>query len=240
MDNEGKLQSILDWPDRFYCERAKCDIKLSVCIGRQKANTQRRPFEVAPFGICEDCRQGQKNREGEHSFPEGIRPKRGKGERKEDCNRYGECLSFVAKRDWKTWNCEECPTSKGAENMETEKPDRIVNTRICEDCGKEPTIRPTSPYCPRCTGKRGNQNRKPGRKARKGRAVKRRDPGQCQRSDRGAIVPLRPDLEVLVSFSRHPEILDRLKALAEKEIRPLDLQVIYLLKKSLIEEQETS
>jgi len=42
-------------------------------------------------------------------------------------------------------------------------------------------------------------------------------------------------LEVRISFSKFPELLDGLKAMAEKEIRPLDLQMIYLLRKGLEE-----
>jgi hypothetical protein len=35
-------------------------------------------------------------------------PKKGKGERNMDCNFYGACLDFAAKKDWKDFHCDKC------------------------------------------------------------------------------------------------------------------------------------
>ena len=115
--------------------------------------------------------------------------------------------------------------------MPTGGSEKVANTRICEDCKSKPTMHSNHPLCASCLAKRSNSSPNRGRKARnkrkRGNAAEGKDPREISR--------LRPDLEVRISFSKFPELLDGLKAMAEKEIRPLDLQMIYLLRKGLEE-----
>ncbi len=234
MDQGGQLQGIVDLPGFFHCERANCDLKISACIGRQEANAQRHPFEPIPYAICQDCQKGKGYLVQAEPFPEGTKPKRGKGQRKSDCDLYGKCLDFAAKRDWKSWNCYGCPVIEGVKAMPTEDGiAKVVNTRICEDCKSKPTIHSNHPLCASCMAKRSNSSPNRTQKAQERR--KRKHATEDKR--KVEISRPRPDLKVLISFSQHPEILDALKAAAEREIRPLDLQVIYLLKKGLEEVQ---
>ena len=51
---------------------------------------------------------------------------RGKGQRNINCPRYDECLSFAAKQDWPSFNCEGCPEykPKGLDRPKAEKPEK--------------------------------------------------------------------------------------------------------------------
>lgn len=233
---QDSLSDIVSLPEYFECEKNHCRTRIQVCLGRRKANSERRGFESYPFGECLDCGQGEENGKFEGSLLNEAKPRRGNGERNLDCSFYGECLSLVSKRNWQSWKCDECPVYReGKGDMHLEAVSK-ENTRICEDCQERKTIRPSSPFCARCMGKKGNENRKPGRKERKKGPAKGKTTGECQRPDKGEIVSPGLDLEVLVSFQRFPDVLEGLKALAEREIRPLNLQVIYLLKKALKQE----
>ena len=55
-----------------------------------------------------------------------ARLSRGKGQRDIDCPRYDECLSFAAKQDWPSFNCECCSEykSKGLDRPKAGKPEK--------------------------------------------------------------------------------------------------------------------
>ena len=91
-----------------------------------------------------------------------ARPSKGQGNRFLECRLYDECLDVAGLRNWKAWNCEECDLYKSIfgkkasgnelKDMST-IPEKEENTRICEKCGKNPTIQPNSPLCASCIGK---------------------------------------------------------------------------------------
>ncbi len=55
-----------------------------------------------------------------------ARLSKGKGQRDIDCHRYNECLSFAAKQDWPSFNCEGCPEykPKGLDRPKAGKPEK--------------------------------------------------------------------------------------------------------------------
>lgn len=42
----------------------------------------------------------------------------------------------------------------------------------------------------------------------------------------------RPNMTVSIDFDKHPHVLKQVSDLADREIRPLDLQIIYILKRN--------
>lgn len=180
-----------------------------------------------PFVGCEGCVQGAKNQLLEKN---GVvmNPKRGKGERKLDCDSYKACLDLAAKEDWKTFNCESCSFFKHEMKEESTTPEKEESMRICEECGKNPTIQPSSPLCASCIGKKAWKNKKAkneGSGEPKKKKIKYKD--EPQKPQKGL------DTALTIEFGKHVSILREVEKLAEEEVRPVDLQVIYILKKYL-------
>ena len=100
--------------------------------------------------------------------------------------------------------------------------------RICITCGLKPTISDSCPFCPSCMRKKSMESRK-GKTA----------PVQARRKEtkndkhHAEKVPLSENSAVNIDFGRFPLILKQLQNLADEEIRPFDLQVIYILKHHL-------
>jgi len=222
---EDQAGKILGHPEYFYCEKAKCKLRLDVCLGRQKANEQRRAFDPTPFLICENCQQGAENKllAGATRPMEPSKPRRGKGGRNEACELYSECLDVAAKQNWKSFNCELCPNYK----PDLKKPE---NKRICEECGKKTTITPKHALCASCLGKKPDKPRKAKKtgvvRSNKGSAGQ--SIGKLKKACRGQNTAL------TVEFSeKYISILKEIEELAEEEIRPIGLQVVYMLRNQL-------
>jgi len=109
--------------------------------------------------------------------------------------------------------------------------------RLCKDCGKKPTISPRSPYCSSCMQKRAMEARarnKPAPEKNTGpRAGKKRDEPGEKASPKGKEVTKAEINAVRVDFGRHRDILGAIQKLAEEEMRPLEVQIIYMLKRCL-------
>ena len=149
-----------------------------------------------------------------------------KGKRNPDCDLYSDCLDIAAKEDWKSFNCESCPHRKPDP---VEKKAASENKRLCEDCGKNTAISPKHRYCPSCMGKRAHE----GKKAKENGQGKQNKENVIYNIPKAEKFVPRGDLELIISFGKHETILREVKDLAEKEMRPLDLQIMYLLKNSL-------
>jgi hypothetical protein len=226
---------ILNNGEYFYCEKARCTLRVSVCIQRQKANRKPKAFFSIPFPICQDCSQGAKNRA--MSKP-GVtaKPKRGPGDKSVECSEYASCLDLAAKKDWKSFNCEACAHHKkkpgNAKPMTDEKEE---NGRLC-DCGK-PTISPNCPYCPSCMAKKSNEARAVKQKAEKRAAEKpsggRKVEEATHDMPKQEKPPARPSTALAIDFGKYADVLEQVKRRAEEEIRPIDLQVIFMLKQGL-------
>lgn len=98
--------------------------------------------------------------------------------------------------------------------------------KLCVTCGEKPTISDSSPYCPSCMNKRGRESRK-GKTAPVGVGRKRTT------EDKHAVekTPTIENMAVNIDFGKHPLVFKEVQDLAEQEIRPIELQIIYLLKR---------
>ena len=166
-----------------------------------------------------------------------TKPKKGNGERLFGCSQYESCLDFAAIQNWKSFNCESC----GFYIESLKKPSALTeekkkNTRICEKCGKNPTIQPNSPLCASCIGKeawkdgKAKKKRPPNKKAPA--SLKRKGPTQGQDSHHTKIVQPRANFEVVFS-GKYSQVLKEVEKLADEEIRTVDEQIIYIIKNYL-------
>lgn len=218
-------EEILQGPEYFYCEKTHCRLKVDVCLQRQQANLKRRKFEPIPFLNCQNCSQGAENlrfQKGGGNMSQ-ERPSRGNGKRNISCEKYGKCLDIAAKKDWKTFNCEKCPFF--TDQKQTPKPPKIENKRVCERCGERPTMQPSSPYCSRCLTdmKRAKQNADSAPKKKNESTDKPK-----------TIMASKPaDTAVTIDFGKYISILKEIEELADKKMRSLDMQIVYMLKNQL-------
>lgn len=97
--------------------------------------------------------------------------------------------------------------------------------RICVTCGEKPTISDSCPYCPSCMRKKSMESRK-GKtapvQARKRKTKEDKAPAEK--------TPTIENMAVNIDFGTYPYVLKQVSDLADREIRPLDLQIIYILK----------
>jgi hypothetical protein len=145
-----------------------------------------------------------------------VQPKKGKGERFLECPHDPSCLDFAVAQNWKAFNCESC----GFYIETLQKPPAATvkqeNTRICAECDKT-TISPKHPLCASCMARRSNKSR-PKKK------------GGIQGKDKAEKVQQRGNLELTIRFGKYASLLTEIEKMAEEEVRPPDLQVIYILK----------
>jgi len=244
-------------PGYFYCEKARCTLRIDVCISRQRANRNRKGFQPPPFLICEKCPQGLENRlrlESGVKMQGKPKPTRGAGKRRTECGYYDECLNVAVKADWRTWKCDACPVyqdqsgqGKGKDTKATQP--KPPNTRVCSDCNERTTLSPNCPLCPQCMAKRSNAKAKvkkepeppkPGAGPDQRRATERPQ-DRRSRPDEGPSMPFlakAPEAgsngTLTIAFGRtHAGILRQVEKLAEQELRPVDLQCIYMLREYL-------
>lgn len=93
--------------------------------------------------------------------------------------------------------------------------------KMCQNCGERETISANNPLCASCMGKKGNASQHD-KKVHDIKTTK--DKGQVK------ITSLRPDKTVIVDFSSYPDILNQLIEMAEKEFRPIEFEIIYMMK----------
>ncbi len=143
-----------------------------------------------------------------------------------------------------------------------EEKEKAKNTRICktEDCGKI-TMSPSCPFCASCMAKRASQLREAKKKGNtksstlQGKVhLKEENKSQkeavdnkginkhfenrptCHMGDTKLAVEIHDpggDTRLIIEFGRHTPVLREIEQLAENELRPIDLQVIYMLKNQL-------
>jgi len=165
-----------------------------------------------------------------------TKPKKGKGERFLDCPNYESCLDFAAIQNWKSFNCESCPSFKAEIKEISVMNEKKENTRICSECGKNLTIQPNSPLCASCIGKQAWKDGK----AKKKRPLKKKIPASPKRIEttqgkdkhKAEIVDSGRNMEVVFS-GKYGQVLKEVEKLANKEIRTVDEQIVYILKNYL-------
>ena len=154
------------------------------------------------------------------------RVEKGQGTRRLQCDRYKECLDYAAKNRWDGFDCGSCsyPERQAVDS----KPEKEKGPALlCADCGEKERMG-NSPYCPSCMAIRGNKAR-----------VKNRVPKKPKkRKDTKAKPTPAKALEVAttaltIEFGKHAAILREVESLADREIRPVECQVIYMLKAQL-------
>ena len=225
---------ILNKPNYFYCERLHCRLRIEVCVGRQKANKQpRKPFDPVPYPDCEGCEQGLKNIQPTmENVGRRGKPRRGRGYRYLSCPLYADCLEIVAKKNWKTFHCNKCDQYPGNKTV-TEK---IENKRMCSKCKDNFTISPTNDLCASCMARLSNKSRLSNKAvkaklkapAKSNRKANSKGKGKAEKSSH---VSLRNSIQI--NFGKHTSVLDEIQNLAEEEMRPLEWQIIYMLKNHL-------
>ena len=99
--------------------------------------------------------------------------------------------------------------------------------RLCEICGEKPTITPKHKHCPHCMAEMSKQkaaeNRPDGPEQKTGTKAKARPRKAPQGQDQA----------LTIDFDRYVSILDEVKKLADEEMRPVEMQVIYMLRQYL-------
>ena len=101
----------------------------------------------------------------------------------------------------------------------------IPARRMCITCEEKPTISDSCPYCPSCMRKKSMESRKGKTAPVQARKRKtREDKAPAEKT------PTIENMAVNIDFGRFPLILKQLQGLADQEIRPLELQMIYILK----------
>jgi len=166
------------------------------------------------------------------------------GERDFNCEFYNECLDEAAKKSWETFSCNDCPVYSGCaildgdedmnedhtlEGMEKtgEKNEKSgpENTRRCE-CGNI-TLSAGCPYCPSCMAQKANEKRQLKKqvtdnpKEKTGHRRKEGVTGKRNKSSANAI---------LVDFKEYEFLFDWLKQDSINQVRPIENQVIWILK----------
>lgn len=125
--------------------------------------------------------------------------------------------------------------------LENPKPEEQVGVRLCEDCREKPTMSPGCPYCPSCMSRRAHKARKlQGGSPKTPRREAQQGLNKAKLASRDKIPLPQPgeslteaDTALKVDFGRHVHILREIEKLAEQQIRPVELQVIYMLKTCL-------
>ena len=107
------------------------------------------------------------------------------------------------------------------------KPEETKPVKLCTICHTKPTISASSNICPSCMAKKASEKTRLAKIAANGSKPKetKEDKGQVEKT-----VP-RPSQAVTIDFSKYAHVLKQVADLAENEMRPLDLQIIYLLKR---------
>lgn len=106
-------------------------------------------------------------------------------------------------------------------------PKTAATEKLCKQCGENPTIHQNSPYCSACLHgmKKAKQNCQGATKEQK------KEPDKVKPEK-----DLKSDIEggmIIVYFGQYGSILKEVEKLAEREIRPVEMQIIYMLNNQL-------
>ena len=108
----------------------------------------------------------------------------------------------------------------------------IEGLKLCELCKSKPTITPRHRHCAGCMGKMKKGIKKAANKLSK--KPLRKPKGLSAVNTSLAVKPLQgANTSVSIDFREYFDIWGRIQKLAEEEIRPPEMQIIYILKKYL-------
>ena len=151
-------------------------------------------------------------------------PEGREGRKDIDCEHYISCLTYAARQNWRTFNCESCDLFK-MKSKEKVEASKMNDKKVCEKCGEKPPINRFSKYCSACL----NSFKKD--KAKGPTAAKTKKKGHDKRKPEKA--PKRANTAITIEFGKYASILQEVEKLADKEMRPLGLQITYMLKNQL-------
>jgi len=103
--------------------------------------------------------------------------------------------------------------------------DTLSVPRICAICKTKKTISPKHNICGSCMAAKANQKKEKRRKLHSEGTKS----GKMTISGKGCALN-NQNMSIVINFSKHPAILNQLKKLADDEIRPLEAQIVFLLK----------
>jgi hypothetical protein len=151
-------------------------------------------------------------------------PEGREGQKNIDCEHYIGCLTYAARQNWRTFNCESCDLFKMKPKEEVEA-SKMNDKKLCEKCGKKPPINRFSKYCSGCLNSfKKDKVKGPG-------ASKKKKKGHGKHKPEKA--PKRANTALTIEFGKYASILQEVEKLADEEMRPLDLQIAYMLKSQL-------
>ena len=115
--------------------------------------------------------------------------------------------------------CERCNQEDDTMEKRTEKTVFPIQ-KLCEECNEKPLINPVSKYCPSCLGRRAH--------LLKGR---KKEPKQAKEKNVTMFNLKGNDTTLTIDFGKYAPLLRDVEKLAEEEMRPVEMQIIYILKK---------
>ena len=234
----GKIDKILYSADYFFCEKANCRLAVDACLKRQKANRHRTRMKPVPFPECVECDQGKKNEALKDGLPATAKPRRGNGNRKMDCEFYEICLDIAAKRNWKTFKCDGCGQYGKYQNGKNGESQKMTTQRLCRICGENPPLHKNNEMCPSCMSKKSWEKR---RSKNKGPDTpKKKTDAKCITHTKDTQEkPVRgQNTAITIEFGEHAAILQDIEKLSIQELRPVDIQIIYMLRNYLADTKE--
>ena len=121
------------------------------------------------------------------------------------------------------------PAKKGVKmraHAEKSQKAQMESERICEECRENSTLHPNSKLCASCMAKRSHKNKKrPGSAFKAGKKKK-----AYTDQPKSEVAPKEPGHAVTIEFKSHVSVLKEVEKLADREMRPLDCQILYMLK----------
>jgi hypothetical protein len=124
--------------------------------------------------------------------------------------------------------------------VETQK----ANERICEECREKPTIQPNLPLCPHCMAKRSKAKREAEAQVENRKRVRGKARGKPEKLIVGQMA--KPGTEnqdgqvVEVNFFKYPGLLEAVRKKADEDLRPVDLQILFIVKTYLKDEERAN
>lgn len=130
--------------------------------------------------------------------------------------------------------CDKCV--QGEKIMQLEKEGSSINNEqekienLCKECGEKPRLG-NSPFCASCLGVRGNRAK--AAKAKNKGAERPKKVKETQNKPKGNRVLNDANAALTLEFGQHASILKEVKRLADEQIRPVEYQIMYMLKAEL-------
>ena len=111
--------------------------------------------------------------------------------------------------------------------------------RLCRICGEKPPLHKHNEMCPSCMSKKSWEKRKNKSKPSDVPKKKPNTKGVTYDKEKQEKSVLRQNTAITIEFEGHAAILREVEKLSVQELRPVDMQIIYMLKKQLLAFQQS-